>query len=456
MKYLDKNEFFNIYIVEDDEWYANLLFYKLSQNPDNKVTVFKNAKSFLDKLHLKPDFITIDYTLPDMRGDALYKRIREKNDDVLVTVISAQEDIEVAVNLLHNGVYDYLVKDDKTTERLWASLIRAKTHLKMKHEITDLRAQVADKFSVENNILGNSSKIRETLNLIEKASKTNINVVITGETGTGKEIVARAVHYSSPLREKPFVAINVAAIPSELLESELFGHEKGAFTGAVSQKIGKFEMANNGTLFLDEVAEFSYSLQAKLLRVLQERELTRVGGTTTIPLNFRLIVATHKNLQQEVEANQFREDLYYRMHGIVIHLSPLKERGNDILILAKHFAQEFCKENKIPIKKIGKTAARRLLDYAFPGNVRELKTIVDLACALSDSEVIEASDLQIDTRKSSVLEQNMEKPLEEQNIIIVKNLLQKYNNNIQKVAGILQIGRSTIYRMLEKDKKNKR
>lgn len=453
MKDLGKKDFFNIYIVEDDEWYANLLAYKLSQNPDNKVTVFANAKSFLEKLHLKPDFITIDYNLPDMRGDALYKRIREKNEDVFVTVISAQEDIEVAVNLLHNGVYDYLVKDDKTTERLWASLIRVKAHLEMKHEITDLRAQVADKFSVENNILGNSTKIRETLNLIEKASKTNINVVITGETGTGKEIVARAVHYSSALREKPFVAINVAAIPSELLESELFGHEKGAFTGAISQKIGKFEMANNGTLFLDEVAEFSYSLQAKLLRVLQERELTRVGGTTTIPLNFRLIVATHKNLQQEVENERFREDLYYRMHGIVIHLPPLKDRGHDILILAKHFAKKFCKENKIPVKKIGKTAAERLLDYAFPGNVRELKTIIDLACALTDADVIEAADLQINTRKTTPIDQNLEIPLEEQNRLIVKKLLEKHNHNIQKVANILQIGRSTIYRMIEKDKK---
>lgn len=286
--------------------------------------------------------------------------------------------------------------------------------------------------------------------LIDKATRTNISVAITGETGTGKELVAKAIHYNSSRSAKPFVAVNMAAIPSDLVESELFGHEKGAFTGASFQRKGKFEEANGGTLFLDEVAEMDISLQTRLLRVLQEKEIVRVGSNTPLKVDCRIIVATNRNFQNEVKQGNFRQDLYYRIYGLPIELPPLRERGNDLLILAKYFVNVFCAENKFLLKGLSSQAMNKLRLYSFPGNIRELRSIIELAVTLSDNVEIPASNIILgnDDLLPDVMENEVS--LREYNLRIVNKYLDKYDNNIKLVAQKLDIGVATIYRMLKK------
>jgi DNA-binding NtrC family response regulator len=284
---------------------------------------------------------------------------------------------------------------------------------------------------------------------MEKATTNNITVSITGETGTGKELVAKAIHYNSTRKKKSFVAVNVAAIPKELIESELFGHEKGAFTGAVARRIGKFEEAHKGTLFLDEIGEMDLNMQAKLLRVLQEREVTRVGGNELVKIDVRLIVATHKNLLEEVQKGNFREDLYYRLLGLPIVVPPLRDRGSDIILLAKYFVEQFCKENKMPLLKISSEAQKKLLQYAFPGNIRELKAMAELAAVMANDDSIQPDDITFNATRNTADLLLRESTLKEYNQMILKHFLQKYDNNVLLVAQKLDIGKSTIYRMIK-------
>jgi DNA-binding NtrC family response regulator len=284
---------------------------------------------------------------------------------------------------------------------------------------------------------------------MNKAVETTINVSVNGETGTGKEVVAKAIHYNSDRKRKNFVAVNMAAIPRELIESELFGYEKGAFTGALARKTGKFEEANQGTIFLDEIAELDLSLQSKLLRVLQEREVVRVGGNECVKLDVRLIVASHKNLAEEVKKGLFREDLYYRIIGLPIELPPLRERGNDVLILAKHFAEEFVKENKLACPVFRQDAKDKLLRYNYPGNVRELKAMTELAVVMCDGKEITADDISYTTAKGNETFMAEEKTLRQYTCDIVKYYIKKYNNDVITTADKLDIGKSTIYKMIQ-------
>jgi transcriptional regulator with PAS, ATPase and Fis domain len=294
--------------------------------------------------------------------------------------------------------------------------------------------------------------MQRVFTLLEKSAKANITVSITGETGTGKELAARAIHFNSDRMKKPFVAINVAAIPKELIESELFGYEKGAFTGADQSKSGKFEEANQGTIFLDEIGEMDLNMQSKLLRVLQERELSRLGSNKTIPIDIRLIVATHRNLLKEVEEGRFRQDLYYRLLGISIDLPPLKERGNDIVMLSKSFIGEFCKLNNLPIKELSQSAIDKLLKYNYPGNVRELRAVSEVAVVMSESDVLDANDIQFNQRNEIEDFMQEELTIDEYNSRIINWYLRKYNNNVLLVADKLKMGKSTIYRMLKEGK----
>ncbi|HNP22889.1 MAG TPA: sigma-54 dependent transcriptional regulator [Panacibacter sp.] len=442
-------ENYKIFIVEDDPWYGEILEYHLSLNPDYNITRFTSGKDCLANLHNKPNLITIDYSLPDTNGEELYKKIKEINHDIPVIVISGQDDVSTAVSLLKQGVSDYLVKDDNTKDLLWNAVIKIREKQNLKQEIEQLREELGKKYQFDKLIKGNSNAIRKTFSLIEKAARTNINVSITGETGTGKELVAKAIHYHSDRAKKPFIAVNVSAIPKELIESELFGHEKGAFTGAITRKIGKFEEANKGTLFLDEMGEMDPSLQSKLLRVLQERELTRVGGNETVKFDIRLIVATHKNLLDEVKKGNFREDLYYRIMGLPIELPPLRDRDNDIILLAKFFLEEFCKENKMPAIQLSTAAKEKLLKYSYPGNIRELKAVVELAAVMCNGSELSADELQLTSIIKSDALLNEEKTLKSYTIDIIKHYLEKYNSNVLKVAEKLDIGKSTIYKMIQ-------
>ena len=321
----------------------------------------------------------------------------------------------------------------------------------MKQEIDELKNEIGKKYEFENVIRGNSRVIHQLFKLIEKATQTNIAVSLIGETGTGKDLVAKAIHYNSSRKSYPFVAINVSAIPNELIESEFFGYEKGAFTGANSQKIGKFELANKGSIFLDEIAEMDKNMQSKLLRVIQEKELTRVGGNTTIKFDARIIVATNKDLVEEVRKGNFREDLYYRLLGLSIVLPPLRYRGNDILILARYFLDDFCSENKLEKKSISPKAKEKLMNHAYPGNVRELKAIIELAAVMSNNKVIEADNISF--TKTNLLTDllNNEDTLSGYTKKILKHYLEKFDNNVVKVASKLDIGKSTIYRMIKEN-----
>lgn len=443
---------FNIFMVEDDKMYGKFIKYHIELNQDYKITIFETAKSCIDQLFLQPDLITIDFSLPDMTGDKLYKRIRDVNALVPVIVISSQENITTAVNLLKMGVSDYIVKDDSTKDLLWNSIVRIRETLKLKKEVEFLREELSQKFTFEKTIIGQSDAIRKTFTIMEKAIKTNINVSITGETGTGKELVAKAIHYNSDRRRCAFVPVNMAAIPKELIESELFGYEKGAFTGANVRKVGKFEECNGGTIFLDEIGELDLAVQSKILRVLQEREVVRVGGNEKVKLDIRLIIATHKSLADEVKKGNFREDLYYRIIGLPIELPALRERGNDILILAKFFVDDFTKQNKLGNFSLSQDAKDKLLKYRFPGNVRELKAAMDLAVVMCEDNVIRTSDIRLNDVsqfQDFSKKYRTDKTLRAHMLDVVKHCLEENNNDLGVAAQILDIGKSTIYKMLK-------
>ncbi|HJV20710.1 MAG TPA: sigma-54 dependent transcriptional regulator [Sediminibacterium sp.] len=438
-----------IFILEDDLWYGTMLEHYLSLNPDYQVQRFETEKDFYQKLHENPDVVTLDYSLTEGDGGKVLKRIKEYNPEIEVIMISGQEDISTAVELLKSGAFDYIVKDDDTKDRLWNVLIHLQEIKGLKKEVETLKNELKRSYDFSKVIIGQSEAIKKVFNLIEKAARTNITVSITGETGTGKEMVAKAIHYNSPRHKYPFVAINVAAIPNDLLESELFGHEKGAFTGAAEKRIGKFEEAHKGTIFLDEIGEMDMHMQSKLLRVIQEREVTRIGGNVVIPIDVRIIVATNKNLLAEVNNKNFREDLYYRLLGLPIELPPLRERGNDILILAKHFIQSFCSENRIPVKTLSNAAMYKLKSYNYPGNVRELKSLMELASVMSDDDVINEDNINLESNGHFGNLLNRETTLREYEIQIIQYFLNKYDQDVLGVAKKLDIGKSTIYRMLQ-------
>lgn len=445
---------FKIFVVEDNEWYNKLLVYTLSLNPDYEIKSFLTGKEMLKCLNETPDIVTLDYRLPDMSGLEILKSIKRENSDIQVILISEQDDINTVVTLLKLGAYDYITKSDDIKDRLLNTVQNIRKGIGLKHEISTLRKEIQKKFTFSQSIIGESTAIKGVYSLIEKALNSNITVVISGETGTGKELVAKAIHYNSTRKDNSFVTVNITAIPRELIESELFGHEKGSFTGASSRRIGRFEEADGGTLFLDEIGEMELSLQAKLLRVLQEKEIARIGSNKPIKTDCRIIVASNKNLKEEVKKGNFREDLYYRLLGLPIELPPLRDRGNDILILARHFMDNFCVENNMPLRKLNTQTQVKLLNYHFPGNVRELKSIVELAVTLSSGDEIEPVDLVLDRGDTLSVEDTRDLTLKEYEMKIIKATLMRCGNDIKLTARKLDIGISTLYRLLKEEKES--
>ena len=443
------NTQYKIFVVEDNTLYAQILKKQLTDD-GYYVKVFHNGRDFMASLDEKPDVVTLDYTLPDMTGYDVLKKIQKRMPGTNVIIISAQENINTAIDLMKNGAYDYIMKAPDTREKLSNVIKNIRETDQLRTENIILKDAVKEKYNFRNLIKGNSREIDHIFELMDKAIQTQISVSISGATGTGKELVAKGIHYNSKRSNKPFVAVNVSAIPDGLIESELFGHEKGAFTGADGRKIGKFEQANGGTLFLDEIADLEIGLQAKLLRVIQERELVRLGGNETIPLDVRIITATHKNLGNLINEGKFRKDLYYRLLGLPIELPPLRDRGNDVILLAKHFVDEFCRENDMESKEISDEAKKMLLNYHFPGNIRELKAVMELSCVLSNKNLIKASHLNLNVDENVQNLLATEKTIDEYNQEIIKHFLNKYNHNVRLVASKLGVGKSTIYRMLQK------
>jgi two-component system, NtrC family, response regulator AtoC len=444
-----QKEHFRIFIVEDNEWYNRLLVHYLSMNPDFEIKSFFNGKDLLNSLHESPDVITLDFRLPDMKGNELLKRIRERDESIEVIAISEQEDIQTAVDLMKEGAFDYLVKNDEIQARLHSTINKIRQNAGLKNRIQVLEREVVTRYGFEKSIIGNSPAIEKIMEMMHKAAENNIVVTITGETGTGKEVIAKAIHYNSSRKDKPFIPVNMSAIPSELFESEFFGHEKGAFTGAVARRKGKFEEADGGTLFLDEITETDMNFQPKLLRALQEREINRIGSNQPVKFDCRIIVASNRNLQNEVKNGNFRQDLYYRLYGLPIELPPLRERGKDVLLLARHFIETFCKENNLPLKNLSPGAMDRLMSYSWPGNVRELKSIIELAIIMSSGETLMASD--IIYNNAGILSELVteEMTMKQFELKILDFYLTKYERNIPAVARKLGISQATIYRMIK-------
>ncbi len=442
---------FNVYVVEDDEWYRELLAHTLSLNPDFSVRKFSNAAEFLKSLSNCPDVVTLDYRLPDMEGSELLKKTKQLCPDAEVIIISEQDKIETAVELLNLGAYDYIVKTRDIRDRLLNTIQHIRNHSSLKQRVASLEQEVQKKYDFGTAIIGDSEPVKHIFKLLTKAVDSNITVTITGETGTGKELAAKAIHYNSSRAGQPFVAVNMAAIPSELIESELFGHEKGAFTGAAFRRIGKFEEADTGTLFLDEIGEMEANLQVKLLRVLQEKEIVRIGSNKPVPIDCRIIVATHRDLFKEVKEGRFREDLYYRLFGLTIEMPPLRNRGKDIILLAEYFVKQFSKNNKKPVPVIHADAKKKLMGHNYPGNVRELRSVMELATVMCNGEEILEDDINF-RNNDELYEPPMEGlTLREHTYNIIKLYLKKHNDNIKEAARELDISYSTIYRILKKE-----
>ena len=443
---------FKIFIVEDDLIYAKILAHHLSHNPEYETEIFRDGHSLLKNLYKNPSIISLDYNLPDMSGMEILKRIQEFNSDLPIIIVSGQQDILTAVELLKKGAYDYIIKDQDTKDRLWNIARNIREHINLKQQISFLQDEIGRKYEFNKIIKGESPAIQQVFRLMEKATRSNITVSIKGDTGTGKELVAKSIHFNSARKNEPFIAVNVTAIPHDLIEAELFGHEKGAFTDAMGRRIGKFEEANKGTIFLDEIGDMDLNMQAKLLRVIQEEEITRIGSNQPVKLNFRLIVATHRNLTEEVKKGTFREDLYYRLLGLPIELPPLRNRANDVILLALSFIDNFCKLNKLGKKAFSPQAIDKLRTYGFPGNVRELKAVTELACVMSEDSIITPDDISF-TSGNSVNELLMEEmTLDDYNRIIIRHYLDRYNHKVRQVASKLGIGKTTIYRLLKDEK----
>jgi two-component system, NtrC family, response regulator AtoC len=381
-----------IFIVDDDPIMTNLIKAALEHKDLYEVQTFDSGEEFFKHLHLSPDIIILDHNLPGMSGLSILKKVKETNPEIATILLSGQSKLEVVVEAYNNGVDRYLIKNGNVVMELSHCLGTLITNANLRKEVIELRTQILDR-NKYNTVVGESKPILEILRLIQKIENTNLITLITGESGTGKEVIASSIHYNSNRSRKPFVAVNMAAIPVDLIESELFGHEKGSFTGASYKRIGKFEEADGGTIFLDEIGEMPLDLQAKLLRVLQDSKISRVGSNKEIKLDIRVIAATNKDLVQRVRDNKFREDLMYRLQGFLIALPPLRDRGNDVIILAKNFLESFCKANKLPAKILSQGAAERLLKHKWPGNVRELRSVIERAALLSDNERVEAEDV---------------------------------------------------------------
>jgi two-component system response regulator AtoC len=390
----------------------------------------------------KPGIVIADLVMPGMDGIELLKKAKEISPGIEVIIITAYGSIPTAINAIREGAYDYIEKPfcPERAELLIEKLVE---HQRLLEENISLQQKLEERYRFEN-IIARSPRMQQVIEVIKVVAKSNATALITGETGTGKELVAHAIHSQSYRKNKPFVAVSCAALPESLLESELFGHEKGSFTGAYTQKKGKFEVANRGTLFLDEIGEMSANIQVHLLRVLEEKEFTRVGGNELINVDVRVISATNRDVKQAIAKEQFREDLYYRLNVVTIELPPLRERKEDITLLAQHFLEKFATENQKEITGFSPEATDFLLKYDWPGNVRELENAIERSVILAKNTLIEITDLPQEKviRVSPVPQRGRLKEVEKNHIL---NILAQSGGNYSQAARILGISRMTLY-----------
>jgi len=372
-------------LIVDDEPNIRRVLEAVFSKDGYRVFVAENGKKALDLVSTEPDLdvMLCDLVMPDLNGVEVLEAAREINPGLSVVMITAHGTIKTAVDAMKLGAFDYVTKPFDMDE-IKLVVKNALERSRLLAENIQLRQELKSRYRFDG-VVGESGKMQEVYKIIERVAGSNATVLIRGDSGTGKELVARAIHYSSPRSAKPFIAVSCAALPETLLESELFGHEKGAFTGAVGQKAGRFELAHQGTLFLDEVPELSPAMQVKLLRVLQERQFERVGGTRTLQVDVRLIAATNRNLEEAVASGAFRADLYYRLQVIQVFLPPLRERKTDIPPLVEHFIEKFNQQNGKNVKFVSQEAMELLMKYGWPGNIRELENAIERGVVLADA-----------------------------------------------------------------------
>lgn len=449
-----------VFVVDDEENVRRLLEYWLKNKWGYRLRLFTNGEQCIEALDEAPDLVILDIMLPGISGIDTLKKIKERYPELPVIMLSAQGRIEVAVEAIKLGAIDYFPKSIDFPKLEIAVRNGLQMH-DLAREVVRLRESVKQTGSFAN-IVTNDGAMQEVLRLVHKAKDSDISVLVQGESGTGKELIARAIHFNGKRQAGPFVAVNCAAIPRELLESEMFGHEKGSFTGAHQRKIGKFEQANGGTIFLDEIGELDMNLQAKLLRAIQTRQFERVGGSEVLKVDVRIVSATHKDLLHASQEREFREDLYYRLASFPIMLPPLRARKGDILILAEHFLSRFNHEQGKRVNAFVRKALKMLSDYPWPGNIRELESAIERAVLLADGDVITEHDLplamqafaagddvavpvpSIFDRQDSII------PLESLKEQAVKHALKVTEGNVLEAARKLQISRSTIYELMKK------
>jgi len=434
-----------ILIVEDEETLASSLK-RVFTREGYSVDVAEDAEKGLKLIEKNSyDVIITDIILPGISGIELLRKIKEKEPDQLVIIITAYASVETAVEALRAGAYDYVIKPiiHQEIKQIVRNALRQKA---LQRENILLRREIERHYDLSH-IIGESPEIKKIINEVKKIASAKSNVLLLGETGTGKELIARAIHFGSPRAERPFIPINCSAIPENLLESELFGHVRGAFTGAVTSKKGLFEEANGGTVFLDEIGDLSPSLQAKLLRVLEEQEIRPIGSNQTTKVDIRFISATNKDLAMLVKEGRFREDLYYRINVITIQLPPLRERGNDVELLARFFVQKYSKEHGKNVNKIDNEALKLLKAYHWPGNIRELQNIIESAVLVSEDEVIKKEHLPevLFDKKDSFFEEALQRKLSIEDY--TKAFILTYQNQYteQQLSEMLGITRKSLW-----------
>ncbi len=447
-----------VFIVDDEQAISKLLTYWVRDKWKYDVEVFADGEDLLRRLNAKPDLILLDIMLPGMDGIEILKRVKQFDENLPVIMLSAQGSIEVAVDALKFGAFDYFPKPIDI-QRLEPSIKNAIKNYDLTKELENLKENVKKEYSFDN-IISSDGKMQDVFKLVSKVLNNDITVLIHGESGTGKELIARAIHYNGKRKDKPFIVVNCASIPRELLESELFGHEKGSFTGAHQRKLGKFELANGGTLFLDEVGELEMLLQAKLLRVIQEKEFERVGGTELIKTDVRILSATNRDLKQAVENKEFREDLYYRLNSFPIYIPPLRQRKGDILVLAQHFLDNFNRKLDKNIKGFTKKCLKLIYEYNWPGNIREMENTIERCIIICDKDIIDVDDLPSHIRAAepvtvadytgALFSDDSIIPFEKLKEESIRHALKVSKGNIVEAAKKLQLGRATIYRLMEK------
>ncbi|HXX36112.1 MAG TPA: sigma-54 dependent transcriptional regulator [Thermodesulfobacteriota bacterium] len=442
-----------ILVVDDEATIRDLIGKGLSQIGGYSVEVAQNGVEAIEKIEKDVfDLVLTDLKMPGMDGIELLKTIKGTRPEVLVILMTAYGTIETAVEAMKIGANDYITKPIDLNELL-LHISKAQKENFLVKENRLLRMEVRKKFEFSN-IIGKSKRMQAIFSLIEKVALGNSTVIVYGGSGTGKELVAKAIHYNSPRADQPFIPFNCGAIPETLVESELFGHTKGAFTGAVQAKKGLFEEADGGTLFLDEISTILPSVQVKLLRVLQEKELMKVGSTERTKIDVRMIAATNENLEANMKNGKFREDLFYRLHVFPIFLPDLKDRKEDIPLLAYHFLDVYSKEAKKEIKGISKEAIKLLVEYPWPGNVRELENVIERAVIMTDQDYVVANDLPKDLTEgfSEVIKRGVKdrKSLGDIKSEYIKEILKEVGGNKRIASEILKVNPRTLYRFEKK------